>query len=88
MIETTIIITYKSDKNMKKSLLWMLVAILLCGSIGFVAYTINKVQTTEEAMARLPFIPKTHDYADSTMWITKDDDAEGTGADVFYVVST
>ena len=33
-------------------------------------------------------IPQAPDYADTTMWITEDGDTEGTGADVFYVVST
>ena len=34
------------------------------------------------------FIPKAPDYADATMWYTVDGDPDGTGADVFYVVST
>ena len=34
------------------------------------------------------YIPPAPDYSDSTMWITKDGDTLGTGADVFYVVST
>ena len=33
-------------------------------------------------------IPKAPDYADETMWITRDGDPRGSGADVFYVVST
>ena len=32
--------------------------------------------------------PEAPDYTDPALWITKDDDADGTGADVFYVVST
>ena len=32
--------------------------------------------------------PKAPDYKDATMWITADQDPDGTGADVFYVVST
>ena len=32
--------------------------------------------------------PQAPDYADITMWVTVDDDSLGTGADVFYVVST
>ena len=73
----------KKDMRMRKKMIWMLVAILLCGSIGFVAYTINKVQTTEETVARLPFIPKAPDYADSTMWITVDDSIVCHYADVW-----
>lgn len=33
-------------------------------------------------------VPAAPDYADATMWITRDGDPDGTGADVFYVVST
>jgi hypothetical protein len=33
-------------------------------------------------------VPAAPDYTDDTMWITEDDDPDGTGADVFYVVST
>ena len=33
-------------------------------------------------------VPKAPDYADATMWYTADEDPEGTGADVFYIVST
>ena len=33
-------------------------------------------------------VPAAPDYANPTMWITEDMDPEGTGADVFYVVST
>ena len=34
------------------------------------------------------FVPQAPDYSDPAMWITTDGDADGTGADVFYVVST
>ena len=33
-------------------------------------------------------VPKVPDYTDPTMWYTVDGDPDGTGADVFYVVST
>ena len=33
-------------------------------------------------------VPKAPDYADATMWYTVDGDPDGTGADVFYIVST
>ena len=33
-------------------------------------------------------VPAAPDYADGSMWITRDGDPQGTGADVFYVVST
>lgn len=67
---------------MKQKNLWMLAAILvlLCGICVLVCNT-GKDQADE-------FIPLPPDYTDSTMWITEDDDPQGTGADVFYVVST
>ena len=34
------------------------------------------------------FIPKAPDYNDASMWVTADGDTDGTGADIFYVVST
>ena len=33
-------------------------------------------------------VPKAPDYTDETMWYTVDGDPDGTGADVFYIVST
>ena len=33
-------------------------------------------------------VPAAPDYADPAMWITRDGDPDGTGADVFYLVST
>lgn len=34
------------------------------------------------------YLPQAPDYNDDTMWITEDGDSEGTGADIFYIVST
>lgn len=34
------------------------------------------------------YIPAAPDYQDTTMWIVADQDTAGTGADIFYVVST
>ena len=34
------------------------------------------------------YIPKAPDYADATMWYTRENNAVGQGADVFYLVST
>ena len=34
------------------------------------------------------YIPQAPDYNDATMWVTADGDTDGTGADIFYVVST
>ena len=37
---------------------------------------------------KVTFIPPAPDYNDATMWVTADGDTDGTGADIFYVVST
>ena len=34
------------------------------------------------------FIPQAPDYNDAAMWVTADGDTDGTGADIFHVVST
>ncbi|MBR4275990.1 MAG: DUF3089 domain-containing protein, partial [Prevotella sp.] len=52
---------------------WMLISIIAILSVIDVA---------------AQYIPKAPDYSDATMWVTSDGDALGTGADVFYVVST
>ena len=72
---------------MKKSILWM------CGIITFCAVFSSVLCTSQEDNARIGdedslLIPKAPDYNDSTMWITENGDADGTGADIFYVVST
>ena len=46
------------------------------------------VLTICNTMVFAQYIPQEPNYADTTMWITRDCDTEGTGADVFYVVST
>lgn len=43
---------------------------------------------TDSAVVAAEYIPLAPDYGDSTMWIMEDGDVEGTGADIFYVVST
>ena len=71
---------------MKKRNLWMLAAILVvCGIIWYVSYTSDHDQ---ESVVAAEFIPKAPDYDDATMWVTADGDSLGTGADIFYVVST
>ena len=73
---------------MKQVKLWMFSVILaVCGTVLFVACKLNanhssKFDTVEQ------YIPQAPDYNDPSMWIIEDGDPEGTGADVFYVVST
>jgi hypothetical protein len=43
---------------------------------------------TDSAAVAADYIPLAPDYADTAMWVTADCDPDGTGADVFYIVST
>lgn len=67
---------------MKYFKLWMLASLLIvaCTNRQRSARSIDNSITT--------YIPQEPDYSDSIMWITEDSDSTGTGADVFYVVST
>ncbi len=67
---------------MKYFKLWMIASLLIvaCTNRQRSARSIDNSITT--------YIPQEPDYSDSIMWITEDGDSTGTGADVFYVVST
>ena len=67
---------------MKYFKLWMIASLLIvaCTNKQRSARSIDNSITT--------YIPQEPDYSDSIMWITEDSDSTGTGADVFYVVST
>ena len=73
---------------MKKIFQWLLAAILtICGTAAFASCTTNGGNLSGQAVESR-YVPLAPDYSDPTMWITEDGDADGTGADVFYVVST
>ena len=73
---------------MKQKKLWVLAAILtICGTAAFASCTANDDNPSGQKVESL-YIPQAPDYSDPTMWITEDGDADGTGADIFYVVST
>ena len=66
----------------------VLAAILtICGTAAFTSCTSNNDNPSGQEVGS-QYIPQSPDYADATMWITEDGDADGTGADIFYVVST
>ena len=67
-------------------LLVEMAATLVCGSMSCTSCTSNNDNATSVVAAE--YIPKAPDYSDATMWVTADGDPDGTGADVFYVVST
>ena len=73
---------------MKRTRLWLIAAILtICGTAAFASCTANDDNPSGQKVES-QYIPQAPDYSDPTMWITEDGDADGTGADVFYVVST
>ena len=71
---------------MKKIMKWML-AILICCTAACASCTAKDDNTSGTTNAP-QYIPQAPDYSDATMWVTADGDTDGTGADVFYVVST
>ena len=74
---------------MKRPTRWISIALLaLCVLAFFVLYTAKSGCRPSASSVQSDFIPEEPDYADSTMWFTADGDTTGTGADVFYVVST
>lgn len=70
---------------MKQAKLWVLAAILtICGTAAFASCAANDDNPSGQDIAR-QYIPLAPDYADATMWITADGDADGTGADIFLL---
>lgn len=69
---------------MKKIVLSCIVVLLL-GGIAW--YVWSRYQPTDDHQQTV-FVPQAPDYNDPLMWIEVDGDSLGTGADVFYVVST
>ncbi|MBR3566533.1 MAG: DUF3089 domain-containing protein [Paludibacteraceae bacterium] len=51
----------------------------------FTAFTYISCSRNEDITEYIPSAP---DYNDSTMWYIEDNDTDGNGADIFYVVST
>ena len=80
---------------MRKVFLIFLSAVLLGSTAAFAACTAKDDdavsrygQTIRHGSEQATFIPQAPDYNDATMWVTADGDTDGTGADIFYVVST
>ena len=60
--------------------------LILCGiGLGLYLFNTNKKTIETQTIEAIPVAP---DYADSTMWFIAENDTIGTGADVFYIVST
>ncbi|MBR5717088.1 MAG: DUF3089 domain-containing protein [Bacteroidales bacterium] len=75
---------------MKQTKLWKTTAIVtLYAAAAFTSCRSHRHPiTTSPIVAETEIIPQAPDYTDSLMWFTADGDPDGTGADVFYIVST
>ena len=65
---------------------WLIAAAFIVGVTSCTSCTSNHDNAPSVEVSE--FIPKAPDYNDTTMWVTADGDTDGTGADIFYVVST
>ena len=65
---------------------WVIALALIGGVTSCTSCTSNKDHASSVEVSE--YIPKAPDYNDTTMWVTADGDTDGTGADIFYVVST
>jgi len=57
---------------------------------GYLVLTNTSCTSNDDnpSVAETEFIPNAPDYNNATMWVTANKDADDTGADIFYVVST
>ena len=73
---------------MKQIKLWIIAAILLSCSVPTIISCKSNRHRIVATSSEVEYVPQAPNYADTTMWITADGDSDGTGADVFYIVST
>ena len=71
---------------MKRMFQWICVAAFIGGIMSWTSCKLRK--DNAPSVEASEFIPKAPDYNDATMWVTVDGDTDGTGADIFYIVST
>ena len=68
---------------------WIFGLVVLLGILAVIGvYCWHDDEQVAIACPSTEYIPHVPEYGDTTMWVIADDDAEGRGADVFYVVST
>ena len=72
---------------MQKVFFIFLTTVLFSSTVSFASCTANDDNAARQH-DQVTFIPQAPDYNDTTMWATADGDTDGTGADIFYVVST
>ena len=74
--------------NVFSVVIMVVTAIALLGSTASFASCTASEDNAANQYEQATFIPQAPDYNDATMWVTADGDTDGTGADIFYVVST
>jgi ABC-type amino acid transport substrate-binding protein len=74
--------------NISAVAIMVVAAIVLLSSTASFASCTAKDDNAASKYEKATFIPQAPDYNDTTMWMTADGDNDGTGADIFYVVST
>lgn len=62
-------------------------ALCICCKAAFATSTAGDDNPSASDVV-VQYVPQAPDYENAAMWITEDGDPQGTGADVFYVVST
>ncbi len=72
---------------MKKHIIWFVASTLICVGVLYV-WELTGDDALSGESGQAVFVPQAPDYDDATMWITEDGDSAGTGADIFYLVST
>ena len=70
------------------SIMTALMGFLLIAVIQATESCVSHKHTPAGREMQQTYIPQPPDYNDPLMWVTADGDSAGTGADVFYVVST
>ena len=66
----------------------VVMAVALLGSTASFASCTSSEDKTVDPNEQATFVPQAPDYNNAAMWVTADGDTDGTGADIFYVVST
>ena len=73
---------------MKTTRQWFIAVLICCIVPSTLIPGFSSCSGTQKPSLSDTLIPLPPDYSDTTMWITLDLDTTGTGADIFYVVST
>lgn len=57
-------------------------------AVFFLLFCISCATSKAPQLVQAEFIPAEPNYDDNLMWFTQEDDSTGSGADIFYLVST